>query len=103
MNKNLIVAYLCSKYVNINSLDKFIYNYNKFDAEHDHKLIICFKNLTTEEIEIRKNKLKDIKCDYFIDYEKKNSNLITSAAHITGGGLIENLLRSVPNNLSLNI
>ena len=68
MNKNLIVAYLCSKYVNINSLDKFIYNYNKFDAEHDHKLIICFKNLTTEEIEIRKNKLKDIKCDYFIDY-----------------------------------
>ena len=32
-----------------------------------------------------------------------NSNLIASAAHITGGGLIENLLRSVPNNLSLSI
>ena len=30
-------------------------------------------------------------------------NLINSAAHITGGGLIENLLRSVPEYLSLNL
>ena len=32
-----------------------------------------------------------------------DKGFINSAAHITGGGLIENLLRSVPKNLTLNL
>ncbi len=32
-----------------------------------------------------------------------NKNYINSAAHITGGGLIENLLRSIPEGLSVHI
>ncbi|MBL6857242.1 MAG: phosphoribosylformylglycinamidine cyclo-ligase [Pelagibacteraceae bacterium] len=36
-----------------------------------------------------------------LDLTKKN--LLHSAAHITGGGLISNLIRSVPENLCLNI
>ena len=52
---------------------------------------------------IKKEILKPTKI-YSREVLKLNDkSLINAAAHITGGGLIENLLRSIPKNLSINI
>jgi len=54
------------------------------------------KNLKTEIIKPTKIYAKEI-------LKLTNNNLINASAHITGGGLVENLLRSIPKNLTLNI
>ena len=62
---------------------------------------ILKKNKITSEI--KKELLKPTKI-----YSKEvlklcDKKLINAAAHVTGGGLVENLLRSIPDNLSINI
>ena len=54
-------------------------------------------------IEIKKELLKPTKIYVNEILKLCQNNLIHSAANITGGGIIENIVRSVPNNLSVNI
>ena len=67
------------------SLVRKILGKNKIDKSTKNELLKPTKIYSQEVLNLTKN------------------NLISSAAHITGGGLIENLLRSVPEKLSLNI
>ena len=55
------------------------------------------------ENKIKKELLKPTKIYVKEILKLVKMNLINSAAHITGGGLIENITRSIPNNLSVNL
>ena len=72
MKKKIIIAYLCSPYIPKKNLNNFIHYYKKYKPGVSHKLIICFKNLTLNQINYFRKKLKKIKHDEFIDKEKKN-------------------------------
>ena len=67
------------------SLVRSILKNNKIPNNLKNELLKPTKIYTNEILKLTKN------------------NLINAAAHITGGGLIENLLRSIPNKLTLNI
>ena len=85
-NKNVVLAIPSSGiHSNGYSLVRSIIKKNKISYELKKELLKPTKIYTNEIL-----KLTD-------------KNLINAAAHITGGGLIENLLRSIPENLTLNI
>jgi phosphoribosylformylglycinamidine cyclo-ligase len=62
---------------------------------------ILKKNKITSKLKSELLKPTKIYTNEILKLTKKN--LINSAAHITGGGLIENLERSIPEDLTINI
>ena len=87
VNKNNIILAIPSSGIHSNgySLVRSILKKNKIPGDIKNELLRPTKIYSKEVLKLTKK------------------NLINSAAHITGGGLIENLLRSVPKNLTLNI
>ncbi len=62
---------------------------------------ILKKNKITNEI--KKDLLKPTKIYTNEILKLVNKDLLNAAAHITGGGLIDNIVRSIPSDLSVNI
>ena len=86
INGNIVLAIPSSGiHSNGYSLIRSIIKNKKISNKLKNDLLTPTKIYTREIINLTKN------------------NLINSAAHITGGGLISNIARSVPDNLCLNI
>ena len=85
-NKNIILA-IPSNGLHSNgfSLVRTILKKNKISSKLKKELLTPTKIYTNEILNL------------------SNKKLINSAAHITGGGLIENLIRSIPEKLSLHV
>jgi phosphoribosylformylglycinamidine cyclo-ligase len=84
--KNIVLAIPSSGiHSNGYSLVRSILKNNKITKKLKKELLTPTKIYTKEILNLTKN------------------NLINSAAHITGGGLIDNITRSVPEHLCLNI
>jgi len=85
-NGNVVLAIPSSGiHSNGYSLLRSILKNKKITSKLKKNLLVPTKIYTKEILNLTKN------------------NLINSAAHITGGGLIDNITRSVPDNLCLNI
>ena len=73
-NNKVLVVYLISKFDNPLSFKYFLINYQKYNPGHNHKLLICFKQLDKKKVFRFENKLKQkkIKYDCFYDNFSKN-------------------------------
>ena len=72
MKKKPLVVYLYTKFDKIDSLINFKLNYLKFDSGYSHDLLICFKLLSENDLELTKKHLNGIDYISFIDDVKKN-------------------------------
>ena len=87
VKKNNVILAIPSSGIHSNgfSLVRSILKKNKISKKLEKEIIKPTKIYSNEVLKLTKN------------------NLINASAHITGGGLVENLLRSIPGNLTLNI
>ena len=87
VKKNNVILAIPSSGIHSNgfSLVRSILKKNKISKKLEKEIIKPTKIYSNEVLKLTKN------------------NLINASAHITGGGLVENLLRSIPDNLTLNI
>lgn len=67
-----IVCYLFTDFDDLKSLENFKHNYVNYNAGLDHELVICFKLIKQNTINIILNKLEGLKYKSFIDPFLKN-------------------------------
>ena len=72
--KRIIIGYLSSRYVKIDYLKNFLYNFKKFNPGYPCELVICFKKLNRVEKEKRLKLIKDMKVEIFFDENEKNDH-----------------------------
>ena len=72
MHNHKIVCYLYTIFDKRKTLIDFIKNYKKYKSGLNHKLVICFKLFTFNEVVALRKYLKNINYIEFVDPEKKN-------------------------------
>jgi hypothetical protein len=72
MIRKILVAYICSPYVDEKIFFKFIKNYKTYTPGIKHKLLICFKNLAKDKIKYFKSRLANLNYIAFQDRRHRN-------------------------------